>query len=129
MTRFGITALFNRRRVAVTWLAVLALLSHALVPAALMLAAGVLKPGVGSIRFALCSASPEHDNPGKAPPGLPTYHCALCTVSAADLCRPPTVLMPNIEIARTVYARLGTEWLVLPWRHGQVQARAPPVMA
>ena len=129
MTRFRTTALFNRRRVAVTRLAVLVLLSHALVPAALMLAAGVLNPGVGSIRFALCSASPEHDNRGKAPLGLPTYHCALCTVSAADLCRPPTVLMPNIEVARTVYARLGTEWLVPPSRHRQVQARAPPAMA
>jgi len=129
MMRLGIRLPSNRPCAAATWLAIFALLSQTLAPAALITASGVLAPGVASIRSTLCTASPERDSPGKTKPALPVHYCALCTVSTADLYRPPTGFTPNIEIAPTVYPLSGKERPVLRLRHGQMQARAPPVMA
>jgi len=124
--RFGIKPRYNGRRACITSLAVLALLSHVLVPAVLMAAARALNPGAGSFRLTLCNATPQGDASGKAKPGLPAHHCALCPLPAADLYRPPTGLMPTSEGARGVYRRLAAEWPAPSLRHGQMQARAPP---
>ena len=128
MTRFGIMPMSNRLRAAVAWLALVALLGHALLPSALMGTADMLIPG-GGIKFPLCSADSESDAPGKTKPGLPVHHCALCTVSAAGLSRPQTGLASVCEVGCVVYSRLSTAWAAAPLRHLHVQARAPPTLA
>jgi hypothetical protein len=129
MTHFGITPLANRLGTAVTWLAVLALLSHALMLPALTAAVGSLNPSVDTVKSTLCSAGQEGNARGKAKPGPPAHYCALCTVPAVDLYHPRAGQEPTPAIALAAYPRLRAEWLALPPRHRQVQARAPPTMA
>ena len=111
------------------WLAVCAMLSHALVPAALMAATGVVNPGVDAVKLTLCRAGSQHESPGKPRPGLPAQHCALCAVSAADLRSPQAELKPRREAAWAAYPRQHTEWPALSTWRGPVQARGPPAMA
>jgi hypothetical protein len=115
--------LYGRRRARATWLAFLALLGNILLPAALSII--VLKepgrdiPGVG-----LCGHWPG-DAPGKAKPGLLVQHCPLCTVPAAPLPRPPSIVVPG-KLADESRLQLLRTVSVAPIRHSRMQARAPP---
>lgn len=129
MTRFGIKPPPSRRRAAIIWFAFVALLSHVLSPAVLMVAAGMLNPGGGIVKLTLCSAASENHVPGKAEPGFPVHHCDLCTVPTAELYRPQTEPAFVCEIAGAAYPRPCTNWSAAPLRHGQVQARGPPAVA
>jgi hypothetical protein len=111
------------------WLALCAMLSHALVPAALMAATGAVNPGIDAVKLTLCRASSQHESRGKPRPGLPAQHCALCAASATDLRSPRAELMPGREVARAAYPRQRAEWPASSLWHGPVQARGPPAMA
>ena len=121
-----IAPLHGRPRAGATWLAFLALLGNALLPAALSIL--VLKepgrdiPGVG-----LCGVGPS-DAPGKTKSGLLVQHCPLCTEPAAPLPQPPSIATPGL-IADESRPQLLTTLSVAPIRHGRVQARAPPSAA
>ena len=113
----------GRRRAGATWLAFLALLGNVLLPAALSII--VLKepgrdiPGVG-----LCGHW-SGDAPGKAKPGLLVQHCPLCTMPAAPLPRPPSIVVPG-KLADESQLQLLKTVSVAPIRHSRMQARAPP---
>src|SRR5262245_10152323 len=124
MRRFGLTSPCKRRRAAVMWLAACAMLSHALGPAALMAATGVVNPGAAAVKLTLCRASSQHETPGKPRPGLPAQHCAFCAVSETDLHPPQAALVPRREVARTVYARLAQNGRSLP--RGTVRCKRGP---
>jgi hypothetical protein len=117
--------LHGPRRAGATWLAFAALLGNILLPAALSIF--VLTELRGGA--ALCAQSPGNASggnaPGKAKPGLLVQHCPLCTVPAAPLPRPPTMVVPGEVADQTQVQRLTTV-SVAPIRHGRMQARAPP---
>ena len=113
----------GRRRGAATWLAFVALLGNILLPAALSIF--VLKePGRDT---PLCGPW-QGDAQGKAKPGLLAQHCPLCTVPAAPLAPPPSIVVPG-KIADQSQLQLLTTLSVAPIRHGRMQARAPPSAA
>jgi hypothetical protein len=113
----------GHRRAGATWLALVALLSNILLPAALsnfvLREPGRDIPGVG-----LCGHWPG-DAPGKAKPGLLVQHCPLCTVPAAPLPRPPSIVVPEGLADESQPQPLKTV-SIAPIRHGRMQARAPP---
>ena len=119
----------TKRRLAVAWLAVIALLFHALLPAGLLIGTGLLNQAGGAATLTLCSAESDSDVPGKAKPGLPAHNCALCTAPATGLSPPSAGPIGSPEVAAAAYPRRGTEWKPLLARHGRVQARAPPALA
>lgn len=123
MTDSPLDFLHGRGRAGATWLAFVALLGNVLLPAALSII--ILKepgraiPGVG-----LCGGWPS-DAPGKAKPGLLVQHCPLCTVPAAPLPRPPSIVVPG-KLADESRLQLLRTVSVAPIRHSRMQARAPP---
>jgi hypothetical protein len=113
-------------RAAATWLAFVALLGNALLPAAFSIV--VLKePGRGISRVGLCGQWPG-DAPDKTKTGLLVQHCPLCSLPAASLPRPLTILGPG-DVAGESQLQILTTVLVAPIRHGRMQARAPPSAA
>jgi hypothetical protein len=115
--------LYGRRRARATWLAFLALLGNILLPAALSII--VLKElGRDIPSVSLCGQWPG-DAPGKAKPGLLVQHCPLCTVPAAPLPRPPSIVVPG-KLADESRLQLLRTVSVAPIRHSRMQARAPP---
>jgi hypothetical protein len=119
----------TKRRSAVTWLAIVALLFHALLPAGLLIGTSLRNQPGGAAKFALCSADSDSDLPGKVKPGLPAHDCSLCTAPATELSPPATGPIASPEIAAAVYPRRDTDWKPLLARRGRVQARAPPALA
>src|SRR3984893_11696300 len=113
-----------------TWLALIALLSNAALPAVLVAAVGRSSPAYDSLRLGLCRASPDGDSPGKAKPGLLVHHCALCTAA-------PDILSPGGSAAATIliiaadepFARSRTMALGDGLRNYRTQPRAPPTRA
>jgi hypothetical protein len=110
-----------------TWLALFALLSNSALPAVLVVAVGGLNPAYDSLRLGLCRASSDGDSPGKAKPGLPVHHCALCTAApdilspggSAAVARPPMAALAAFALRRTTALGNG-------WRNYRTQPRAPP---
>ena len=116
----GLAPFDGRRRAGVTSLAFVALLGNVLLPA--LLSMFVLnEPG----RDTPICGQWSGDAPGKAKSGLLVEHCPLCTVPAAALPRPPSMLVPG-EVAEAIRQGLPTTVSVVPIRHGRMQARAPP---
>jgi hypothetical protein len=115
-------------RAAVIWLAVSALLFHALLPAGLLIGTDLLDQA-GGAKLALCRADSDSDVPGKAKPGLRAHDCALCTAPATELSPPAAGPIASLEIAAALYPRRETDRKPLLARHGRVQARAPPALA
>jgi hypothetical protein len=113
----------GNRRAGSTWLVLAALLGNILLPAALSIFVprepGRDIPGVG-----LCGHWPG-DAPGKGKPGLLVQHCPLCTVPAAPLPRPPSIVVPEKLADESQLQPLRTA-SIAPIRHGRMQARAPP---
>ena len=116
----------GRVRATATWLAFVALLGNALLPAAYSIFVPK-EPGRGISRVGLCGQWPG-DAPDKAKPGLLVQHCPLCSLPAASLPRPPTILGPG-DVAGESQLQLLTTVLLAPIRHGRMQARAPPSAA
>jgi hypothetical protein len=118
-----IAPLHGRPRAGATWLAFLALLGNALLPAALSIF--VLEeprrdiPGAG-----LCGQLPG-DASGKTKPRLLVQHCPLCTVPVAPMPRSPGFAVP-CEVADESQPQPLTTVSVAPTRHSRMQPRAPP---
>jgi hypothetical protein len=114
-------------RVVVSWLACAALLANVLLPTALSLGIGLFEPNRNPVGSSLCSAAPGRDLPGKAKPALLVHHCVLCTVPAALPARKPVGVEYEVQLADRGYPRIRPVSVPTPFRHGQVQARAPPI--
>ena len=112
-------------RVVVSWLACAALLANVLLPTALSLGIGLFEPNRNPIGSSLCSAAPSL--PGKAQPALLVHRCVLCTLPAALPARQPAGVEYEVQLADRGYPRIRPVSLPTPFRHGQVQARAPPI--
>jgi hypothetical protein len=119
----GLATFHGRRRAGLAWLALLALLGNALLPAVLSIFVSSA-PG----RDTPICGQWSGDAPGKAKPGLLVQHCPLCTVPVAHLPRPPRIMVPGQVTDRNQVQPLTTV-SVHPTRHGRVQARAPPSLA
>jgi hypothetical protein len=104
-----------------------ALLSNVLLPTIFSVAIGLLDPNRGTVGSSLCSAAPGRELPGKAQPGLLVHHCALCTVPAALPPRRPPGIAYEVQIVDEGYPRLLSLSPPTPFRHGPLQARAPPL--
>jgi hypothetical protein len=119
-----IAPLHGRARAAATWLAFVALLGNILLPAALSII--VLKePGRDSLGVGICGQWPG-DAPGKTKPGLVVQHCPLCTVPLAPLPRSLGFALPAEFVDESRPPQPLTTVSIAPFRHGRMQARAPP---
>jgi hypothetical protein len=113
----------GNRRAGAIWLALVALLGNILLPAVVSIFV-LREPGRNIPGVGLCSHWPG-DAPGKAKPGLLVQHCPLCTVPAAPLPRPPSIVVPEKLADESQLQPLRTV-SIAPIRHGRMQARAPP---
>lgn len=109
-------------RRTVTWLAFIGLLSNVVLPAATVIA-------VGSVGVGICSAASTGTSPGKAVPGLLVHHCALCAALTALPYGPQAGAPVSVVFIERVRPQLYAISLVASFRHGRVQARAPPIAA
>jgi hypothetical protein len=115
--------LWGNHRAGAIWLALVALLGNILLPAALSIFV-LREPGRDIPGVGLCGHWPG-DAPGKTKPGLLVQHCPLCTVPAAPLPRPPSIVAPEKLADESQLQPLRTV-SIAPIRHGRMQARAPP---
>jgi len=115
------------RRYRFAWLALVALLSNALLPAVLVVALAGPRGDRDTFQPGLCGASPGRDVPGKAKPALLAHHCALCTV-AADVLTPPRQASAGFPptVAGAAFLVRPTTALSPPFRNYRTQPRAPP---
>src|SRR5947209_7809986 len=88
----------RRRRVGIAWLAVLALLINALVPASLSVAAGH-RQAVGS---GWCGAAPGGPEPGNGTAPRICDHCILCAAAANGL-EPPNPAVVRLASATALH--------------------------
>jgi hypothetical protein len=116
-------------RAAFCWVALAALLVNVLLPTALSVGIGLLGANRDTIGSSLCSGESGRDFPGKGKPALFVHHCALCTVAAALPHRRPPGVAYEIQVADAGYPRVQPVSTPTPFRHGRVQARAPPIAA
>jgi hypothetical protein len=116
-------------RAAFCWVALVALLVNVLLPTALSAGIGLLGANRDTIGSSLCGAEPGRDLPGKGKPALLVHHCALCKAPATLPLRRPPGIAYEIQIADAGYPRIQPVSAPTPFRHGRVQARAPPVAA
>jgi hypothetical protein len=113
----------GHRRAAAAWLALVAFLGNILLPAALSIFV-LTEPGRDIPGVGLCGHWPG-DAPGKGKPGLLVQHCPWCTVPAALLPRPPSIVVPERLADESRPQPLRTV-SIAPIRHGRMQPRAPP---
>jgi hypothetical protein len=116
-------------RAAFCWVALVALLVNVLLPTALSAGIGLLSANHDTIGSSLCSSEPGRDLPAKGKPALLAHHCALCTVQAALPLRRPAGMADQIQMADAGYLPIQQVLAPTPFRHGRVQARAPPITA
>jgi hypothetical protein len=120
---------FWRARFA--WLAIVALLSNALLPSALAVGVGSLGTNNNSTGWlSFCGASPARDAPARAKPGLFVHHCALCA-AAQHVLPPPRQAIPfiahvslDVALSRPCVREPSTSL-----RNYRAQPRAPPAAA
>jgi len=99
---------------------------NVLLPTALSVGIGSLGLKQDTISSSLCSAEPGRDLPPKGKPALLVHHCALCTVPAALPPRRPLGIAYEVRMADAGYPRIQPVLAPTSFRHGRVQARAPP---
>jgi hypothetical protein len=116
-------------RAAFFWVALVALLVNVLLPPALSAAIGLFGANRDAIGSSLCSGEPGRDLPSKGNPALLVHHCALCTAPVMLPLRRPPGIAYEIQIADAGYPRVQPVSAPTPFRHGRVQARAPPIAA
>jgi hypothetical protein len=100
-----------------------------LLPPALSAAIGLLDPNRDTIGSSLCGAESGRDLPDKGKPALLVHHCALCPAPVTLPPRWPPGIAYEIQIADAGYPRIQPASAPTPFRHGRVQARAPPIAA
>jgi hypothetical protein len=110
-------------RRALAWLAVAGLLSNSLLPVAAMSIA------VGPVGFGICSAASAGSPLGKAKPGLLVHHCPLCAEAAALPPGPHPGALFSHALSNAAHSQPRAISLATLFRHGRVQARAPPFVA
>jgi hypothetical protein len=110
-------------RRSIAWLAVAGLLINFLLPAAAMSIA------VGPAGFGICSAASAGGLPGKTKPGLLIHHCPLCAEPAALLAGPQSRALLSGVFTEGAHPPPVTTSPPSLFRHGRVQARAPPFAA
>jgi hypothetical protein len=116
-------------RARFTWIAIVAVLSNALLPAAFAVGIGGADANSAD-RFGFCSATPTRNIPAKTKPALIVHHCALCAIA-------PDALPPGRQAAVTflpvvvgeAFPPRPTTALRAPFRNYRTQARAPPATA
>jgi hypothetical protein len=113
----------SRTRAAVCWAAFAALVLNVLLPVVI----GLLQVEGDTVSASLCSATPHGELPGKAPPGLLVHHCALCTVPVGLPPQRPPGIAHEIRMADASYPHSRPVVPPIASRHGQIQARAPPI--
>jgi hypothetical protein len=116
-------------RAAMCWVACVALLLDVLLRAALSVGVGLLDPRPDTINPGLCSSEPSRNLPVQGKPVLLAHHCALCTVPATLPPRRAPAIAYETRIADAGYPRVQPTSAPTPFRHGRVQARAPPIAA
>lgn len=118
-------------RAIVCWAACAALLINALLlPATLSVAIGLRAARGGAAGLNLCHATSARDLPGKANPAPLVHHCPLCMLQSGLPALPaPTAAHKLTQIADSGYQRTAPVLPAAPFRHGPVQARAPPIPA
>jgi len=121
-------SVFPRRKLA--WLALVALLNNALLPAALVVALVGPSAGRDSLWPGFCGAGPGQDIPGKAKPALLAHHCLLC-IAASDVLPPDRQagIALSAMVAGEVCPPARTTVPGEPWRNYRPQPRAPPARA
>jgi Protein of unknown function (DUF2946) len=113
------------------WLAIVALLSNALLPSAFAVGIGSLDSNSnGIVWLGFCGAIPHRDAPARSKPGLIVHHCALCA-AAQHVLLPPRHAIPLVALASVDDAFLPPrvrEPNAL-FRNYRAQPRAPPTAA
>jgi hypothetical protein len=113
-----------------SWLAVVALLSNALLPPGLVIAVAGQSAASNTFRSGLCSASPGRDSPGKAKPAPLAHHCALCA-PAPDVLTPDrqAAVLRSPILSAAAFPSHPTTAPSTPFRNFWTQPRAPPAIA
>jgi hypothetical protein len=101
------------------WVAVAALVLNVLMPTVI--------GSFHTVSASLCSTTPRGEVPGKAEPALLVHHCALCAVPAGLPSRQPPGIAYELRLADAGYPHSRPVVPPIPSRHGQIQARAPPI--
>jgi hypothetical protein len=107
-------------------IAFVALLANVLLPTTVSMGSGLLDPNRAAFASTRCTTS-GGGLPGKAKLGLLVHHCALCGPPAALPPRQQAGDAHEREIADEAYPGVRPVLAPTPFRHGQVQARAPPI--
>jgi len=115
----------SARWATVCWIAVTALLADLLLPVVASIGLAGERDSVVASR---CGAAAERDHAGKANPGVAIHHCALCTLPGAPSLRAGGASFAG-GIAESAYPAVRPGLAFSPYRHGPLQARAPPVAA
>jgi hypothetical protein len=116
-----------RWRARFAWIAIVAVLSNALLPSAFAVGVGRLGVDSSAARLGFCSAIPAKDTPAKTKPALIVHHCALC--AAAQYVLSPSrqaVLASPLVVAGETFSIRGTTGPNVSPRHCRAQPRAPP---
>jgi len=116
-----------RWRARFAWIAIVAVLSNALLPSAFAVGVGRLGTDNSAVRLGFCSAIPARDAPAKTKPALIVRHCALC--AAAQYVSSPSrqaVLASPLVVAGETFSIRGTMRANAWPRHCRAQPRAPP---
>jgi hypothetical protein len=117
----------RRWRARFAWIAIVAVLSNALLPSAFAVGTGRLGTDNSDVRLGFCNAIPGRDAPAKTRPSLIVHHCALCA-AVADLLPPwrsAGLTSPSVSVSEAFAPRR----IMTPSassRHSQAQPRAPP---
>jgi hypothetical protein len=102
------------------------LLLNLLLPAGLSIGIALVGDR-GAAGSSVCGTAGARDDPGKANPALFVHHCAVCAVPPA---LPPLRAGARayaVRIAEVAYPAVRPGLTPSPFRHGPVQARAPPL--
>jgi len=111
-------------------IAIVAVLSNALLPSAFAVGIGRLGTDSSAVRVGFCSAIPARGTPAKTKPALIVHHCALCAAAQyllspsrqAGLALPPVVAGEAAPLPRVTAPNAFQG-------HSRAQPRAPPVLA
>jgi len=113
----------KRRRAGIVWLAVLALLLNALVPASLAIAAGQGREAMAG----WCGTTHNSPQPGNGSATPFCDHCAVCAVALGLDPSAATGAVARLPIAMSVGGRLSPTALPRLSAYRPAQPRGPPV--
>ena len=120
------TAKRQKPRRTVAWLAILALLIQALVPASLAAAAALQGPRNAS---GWCGTGPGGHEPDSGSPPPVCNHCILCAVSTGFAPTAATGVAAPAPISILIGSGIAEAALPRPLLYHQAQPRGPPVAA